>query len=101
MGDTRGQLLGIVGHHDECLTLAQTKVVDDTAYLFATLSIKSMERFIENQQLGVLDEGTRQQDKALLATGQGKEGAVGKFLDAKRAHPLLAHAHLLGAWTDI
>lgn len=76
MVDARGQLLLIVGHHDEGLVLTLHECVDDVLDEHTVVVVEAMERLVENQQFGVFDEGARKQHEALLTAGELEEGRV-------------------------
>ena len=101
MCDARGQFLGIVCHHDECLLGALTPCIDNLAYHLTTLGVEPVQGLIEDEQFGIFDKGTGQKHQSLLARREFHEGALCQLLDAKHAHPLLANADMLGPWAHI
>jgi len=44
-----GQLIGIVGDHDECLVGALAESVDDVAHKHAIVVIETMQWFVKNE----------------------------------------------------
>lgn len=95
IGNAWGEGLLVVGDHDEGLVAALAEGVDDFLYHFAVEGVESVQGLVEDEQLGVLDEGAGQEYQALLAAGELQEGAVGKVFDAKEAHPHTADVVVL------
>lgn len=91
----------VVRNHDECLVACSAIVLNDLFHERAVAGIQTVQRFIENQQVGVLDKGASQQAQTLLATGQLQESSVCQMTDAEYLHPMHATFLLLGARTEI
>lgn len=96
------KLVLVVGDHDEGLVGALAEGIDDVLDQSAIGEVKTMERLIEDEELGILDEGTGKEDKTLLTTGESKERVVGKMSDAKDVEPETADAvlGLVGAYIE-
>ena len=60
-----------------------------------------MQGLVENQQVGVFDEGACHEHHALLAAGEVEEGAVGQLVDAEEAHPPEALLALVGGGAHV
>ena len=54
-----------------------------------------MKRFVENEQIGVLDEGACQEAQTLFSAGELEESAVGNSFDAEALHPFLTFCPFL------
>ena len=59
MVDAGRELLLIVGHHDEGLVLTLHESVDDVLDEHTVGVVEAMKGLVEDQQLGILDEGAR------------------------------------------
>ena len=66
--DAGGEFLLVVGHHDDGLVATATECLDDIFDKTAVAVVETMERFIEDEQLGILDECPCHENQALLAT---------------------------------
>lgn len=87
MVDAFGEFLLIVGHHDEGLVRTLAEGLYDVLDEAAVGEVKTVEGFIEDEEVGVLDEGTGEEYEALLTTRQFQEGAVGEVTDTEDVHP--------------
>ena len=92
MRDARGQFLGIMGDHHQCLVRLTTEGFNHIPHQLPVAIVKPMQRFIENQQFRILDKSTRKQAQSLFSTAQFQKGLVGQMNDTKNIHPV--HAHL-------
>ena len=57
----------IVGHHDDGLVATAAEGVDDVFHQTAVAVVEPVERFVEDEQLRVLDKGPGEEDETLLA----------------------------------
>ena len=64
-------------------------------YPTTIISIQTVKRFIQNQQLRIFNKGTCQQRQALFSTGKLQERFIFQFGDAKYIHPPFTNSHLL------
>lgn len=87
MVDTFRQFLLIVGDHDESLVGALAEGLYDVLDEAAVVEVETVEGLIEDEEVGVFDEGTGEEYEALLAAGELEEGAVGEVTDAEDVHP--------------
>ena len=65
--DAGGSFFFVVADEDERLVGTLTEGLDDVFHQAAVHVVKSVERFVENQQFGVFYEGTCQEHQSLLA----------------------------------
>ena len=70
MRDDMGQFLLIVGDHNHGFVPTLTKCLDDVLHQSPVPKVKPVKRLVQDKQLGVFDEGPRQEDEALFATRQ-------------------------------
>ena len=61
--------------------------IDDGLHQIAMAEIQTMKGFVENQQIGRFDKGSRQQYQTLFATRHLKELTISQMLDVKDIHP--------------
>ena len=66
--DAGGEFLLVVGHHDDGFVASATECLDDIFDKTAVAVVETMERFVEDEQLGILDECPRHENQALFAT---------------------------------
>ena len=64
--DASGQFLLVVGHHDEGFVASAAEGLDDILHETAVAVVKTMERFVEDKELGILDECPCHKHKSLL-----------------------------------
>ena len=64
--DAGGQFFLVVGHHDEGLVVTAAEGLDDILNQATVAVVKTMERFIEDKQLRVLDKCPCHKNQALL-----------------------------------
>ena len=64
--DAGGQFLLVVGHHDEGFVASAAEGLDDILHETAVAVVKTMERFVEDKELGILDECPCHKHKSLL-----------------------------------
>ena len=64
--------------------------IDDGLYQIAMTEVEAMKGFVENEEIGRFDEGSRQQYQALFATRHLEELTISQMLDAKGFHPFQA-----------
>ncbi len=62
------KLFLIVGNHNHRLVLSLAECLDDILHQAAVSVVKTMKRLVEDEELGILHEGTCQKYQALLAT---------------------------------
>ena len=87
MVDARRQFLFVVRHHDKRFVRALAESFDDGLHVGTAGIVETMQGLVEDEQFGVLDEGSCQQAEALLSAAEAQECAFGQRLDAKDAHP--------------
>ena len=71
--NTGGQFFLIMCDDDECLVRATAEVQDYLTYEAAVAVVETVERFVENEEFGVFDEGTCQQAESLLSAAELEE----------------------------
>jgi len=76
-----------VRDHDDCLLSAVDQLVESLLHLVLRLSIQSRGRLVEQKELGLADQSTRNGDALLLAAGK---------LDTS-----LAHSSLVTIWEEV
>ena len=91
--DAGWQFFLVVCHHDHRLVVALAECLDDILHQSAVDVVKSVQWFVKNQELWVLDEGSCQENQALLATGE--------FEEPEDLHPETALVHILVLWFDV
>ena len=64
------KLVFVVAYHDESLARPPAECLYDVGHHDAVCVVKPVERFVENKQFGVFNEGSCKQDQALFAAGQ-------------------------------
>ena len=64
--DASGQFLLVVCHHDEGFVASAAEGLDDILHETAVAVVKTMERFVEDKELGILDECPCHEHKSLL-----------------------------------
>ena len=64
--DASGQFLLVVCHHDEGFVASAAEGLDDILHETAVAVVKTMERFVEDKELGILDECPCHKHKSLL-----------------------------------
>ena len=64
--DAGGEFLLVVGHHDEGLVATAAEGLDDIFNQATVAVIKTMEWFVEDKELRVLDKSPCQKNQALL-----------------------------------
>ena len=67
MRNTLRKLLVIMAHHDERLPFLPAIGIDDATHQLPVAGIESVKRLVEDEQVGMLPKGTRQEHKALLS----------------------------------
>ena len=67
VGDAAWKVLLVVSHHDESLVLTGTESVDDFLHFLSALAVKTVKRFIEDEEFWVFHEGTCEEYHALLS----------------------------------
>lgn len=95
------QFLSIVSNHDECFVWPLAKRLNDVENQAAVIVVETMERLVENEQFGILDESPAHQHQPLLAAAELQERAFGQLPDAEKAHPPAALLLLLAIGMDI
>lgn len=99
--DASWQFFLVVCHHDHRLVVALAERLDDILHQSAIDVVKSMQWFVENQKFRVLDEGSCQENQALLATGEFEEPDLFLSFQSENLHPKTALVHILILWLDI
>ena len=66
MVDAGGKFFLVVGHHDESLAATATEGLDYILHQAAVAVVESVERLVEDEQLGVLDKCPCHENQALL-----------------------------------
>ena len=87
MVDAVGQFLLVVGHHNERFVLSVAEGLDYLFHALAVGLVEAVQGFVEDEQFGVLHQGSGKEHKALLAAGELEEACGGKVADAKYLHP--------------
>ena len=64
--DASGQFLLVVCHHDEGFVASAAEGLDDILHEMAVAVVKTMERFVEDKELGILDECPCHEHQSLL-----------------------------------
>ena len=64
--DASGQFLLVVGHHDEGFVASAAEGLDDILHETAVAVVKTMERFVEDKELRILDECPCHEHQSLL-----------------------------------
>ena len=64
--DAGGEFFLVVGHHDEGLVASAAEGLDDILHEMAVAVVKTMERFVEDKELGILDECPCHEHQSLL-----------------------------------
>lgn len=95
------KLFLVVRNHNERFVSALAESLYDVLHTLTVFAVKTMKRFVQNQQFGVFYESPCQKTQALLAAAQFQEGAVGNVFYAENLHPLLAYLPLLRRGTEI
>ena len=65
-----GKLPLVVRHVDHRLVRPAAESLDHGAGALLVVAVESVQRFVEDQQVGVFDEGARQQQQSLFAGGR-------------------------------
>ena len=79
-----------MSHHDDGLVETAAECLDDIFDKATVAVVETMERFVEDKQLGILDEGPRHKHQSLLATRQSEERGVLLALKTEDFHPQTA-----------
>ena len=90
-----------MGHHQQRFPRPAAEGLDDAAHEGAAARVQPVQRLVQDQQRGVLDEGAGQEAQALLAAGEGEERTLVEGADAKRVHPPAARLQLLRLRTAV
>ena len=93
--DAGGQFVLVVRHHHQRFARPVAEGVDDAAHEDAVPRVQPVQGFVQDEQLGVLDEGAGQEAEALLAAAEGEEGASLQVADAEGLHPPTAGVQFL------
>lgn len=101
MGDTAGELFGVVRDDDEGDVGLGAVVLDDLGGHQSVRVIEPVERFVEDEEVGGFDESAGEEAEALLAAGHTEEGAVCEVVDAEASHPGETGLALLGTRTNV
>ena len=87
--DAGWQFFLVVCHHDHRLVVALAECLDDILHQSAVDVVKSMQWFVKNQEFWVLDEGSCQENQALLATGEFEEPDLFFSFETEDPRPLV------------
>lgn len=68
--DAGRQLAVVVAHHNERFGGVAAVVINDVLHFYSVGIIETVEGFVKNQQLWVLDKGSCEQSQSLLAAGE-------------------------------
>ena len=82
-----GEQFGVVRNEQQGLVFAAAEGLNDTLGACPHHRVKPLERLVQNQQVGILDKGPRQQHQSLLAARQPHEAPVGQSLRTQSLHP--------------
>ena len=75
--------------------------LNNLLYPTTVVSIQTVKRFIQNQQLRVLHKSTCQQCQPLFSTGKLQKRVVFQFRNTKYIHPPFADGHLFRLGTFV
>lgn len=95
------KLFLVVRNHNERFVAALAESLYNVLHTLTVFAVKTMKRFVQNQQFGVFYKSSGQKTQALLAAAQFQEGAVGNVFYAENLHPLLAYLPLLRRGAEI
>ena len=76
MRDAGWEFASIVSHHNHGLVRSLAEGLNDAFHAETVEGVEPVERFVKDEQFGVLDKGTGQQSQSLLTTGELEEGLV-------------------------
>ena len=96
VSDARRKLLLVMAHHNQCLSFLSGIGIDDATHLLPVRSIESVKRFVQNQEVGFLDEGPCQKHQTLLPARKLEETTFLQGSDTEYIHPMPAHLLVLG-----
>ena len=99
--DAGWQFFLVVCHHDHRLVVALAECLDDILHQSAVDVVKSVQWFVKNQELWVLDEGSCQENQAVLTTGEFEEPDLFFSFETEDLHPETALVHILVLWFDV
>ena len=85
VGQSLGKLAGSMRHIDHSAAGLQRDLIKGPQHLLQVSRVKTLTRFVQNQQLRVFHQGAGDQRQTLLALRQEPERTVGGVL---KAHPL-------------
>lgn len=99
--DARGIFLPVVRHHDEGLIAPPAERINNILDEPAVDIVETMERFVEDYQLRVLNESPCQQCQALLTALEFEEGASLFALKSEHIHPELTPVDVVAGGFDV
>ena len=92
----RRDLVDVVGDEDDGLACLH-EAADDVEVLKASLEVEAAGRLIQQQRIGIADQGAAEQEPALLSGGHGGEGTVFQLGHPEPLHDVLGAGAVVGA----
>ena len=99
--DARWQFVLEVGHHYQRFVATLAECLYHLFDTEAVWLVKTVQRLVKDEELGVLNHSSCKEHKALFATRQLQKTLLGKMLYAKYAHPEEARIVVLGVGFDV
>lgn len=84
------EVLRVMGHHDDRLLVDFVELLQDLKHVLSTFAVEVADRFIGEDDVGIIDQRAGDSDALLLSAGELAREFVGLFSDAEAAKQLVA-----------